>query len=147
MTKEEIVKMLNGSAEENADRVLKLLADSGSAWESRWSEREQEFARERDGLREAADRAVLEQRLESVLREKGARSVRAAKALLHGQLQPGADADEVERAVEELRLGEDGAVLFGAAPTGEKTDVGGGELMLQKVRDPAAVIRAAAGLL
>ena len=85
---------------------------------------------ERD-LREANERAAaleFDSMLDGVLREKGARNLKAARALIDLEaLRASKNQQEAARAaVDAIAGAEDSAFLFGAQPTGQKTDVGAG---------------------
>lgn len=89
--------------------------------------------------------------LDGVLRDKGARNIKAARAMLDlDTLRASTNRDaDIAAAVDGIVTGEDTAFLFGAAPaapTGEHAGVGGGAHSNNGEAQQTASLRAAFGL-
>lgn len=86
--------------------------------------------------------------IESALRERGVRSVKAAVALMDIEALRRSEnrREEINRAVEALAAGEEGSFLFAKEKTGRKVNIGGGRFGAGTRMSENEAIRRAAGL-
>jgi len=129
------IKPFKDAAKKSADDLAAKVAEIGEI--SKKAESAEEMTRKLTELQQkydadvqaANDRAAaieFDTMLDGILREKGARSIKAARAML--------DIDKIKtsrnqkndavKAVEELSASEEGAFIFAAQPTGRNTGVG-----------------------
>lgn len=91
-----------------------------------YAELQQKYNDDVKAAQERADNLEFDGLLDGVLRDKGAKNIKAARALMDmDALKSSKDRKaDMEAAVEKLVKGEDSAFLFGAQPTGGKGGVG-----------------------
>lgn len=146
MTREEMKKILpEGMDEKILDRVMQALRESEERVRSEMQEKyEAELRAAEEREREAQFQAAVDE----VLREKGCRSLRAAKALMDMDAlrEKGGAKEAIRRAVEELAGDSEGAFLFEAGATGRKVNIGGNGIRQTAQGGSMAAIRRAAGL-
>ena len=159
MTREEarkyLPKGLDGKAAEKLlakieeDEKRAALEMEAKAAEAAARQREYEELLERyeadvGGAREGEFAAQVEVELV----KKGARSIRAAKAMLDLEKIRKSEnrAEALKKAIEELMASEEGAFLFTAQRTGRKADIGGGAFKKMAQGSGTEAIRRAAGL-
>lgn len=136
---------------EKAEQAQKALAEKErQAQESKRALEEMQAKYEAEltqaGERERDARFLAE--VEKALRAKGAKSMKAAMALLDlEELKSGGDWEErIKRAIDELAASAEGAFLFTAEKTGRKMDIGGGRFRGGVQNEATSAIRRAAGL-
>lgn len=151
MNKEELRKLLPGeTSEETLERLAEKYAELEALAEQA-KEFEEKLARYEQQMREAEEReqeALFQAELERALERRGARSLKAAKALLDLEAlrQSENRAEAIRRAVEELACSEEGAFLFAQEKTGRRMDIGGGRFGAHAQTGATDAIRRAAGL-
>ncbi len=132
--------------EEDAARILAALNGEIAPYREK-AEQYDELIAQTQREKQQAQEQALQQEIERVLREKGARSLRAAKALLDMEAIRGREdwKKAIAEEVEKLEKSAEGAFLFLPEKTGRKVSVGAA---LKKAGggDETAAIRRAAGL-
>jgi len=134
-----------GADEKILDRVMQALREIEEGVRGEMQEKyEAELRAAEEREREAQFQAMVDE----ALREKGCRSLKAAKALLDMDAlrEKGGSKEAVRRAVEELAGDSEGAFLFEAGATGRKVNIGGSGIMAKAQGGSVAAIRRAAGL-
>ena len=152
MTKDELKKLLpKGVDERTLAKVVEKLeeearkaASAAQAQKRDYDELLEKYERDMQGAQEAA----FEAELDKALIRRGARSIKAAKAMLDVEKLRKSEnrAEEIRKAVEALASGEEGAFLFMPEKTGRRMHIGGGRFKNAVQGGEAAAIRRAAGL-
>lgn len=158
MTREQIRALLpEGTGEGVVTRLLDAMhREMGArAEDARRMEQLEEKARAYDELleqigqeRQRAREAQLQEDIDAALREKSARNLKAARALLDidALREKAGDAAAVKEAVEKLRRSAEGAFLFLPEKTGRRVNIGGENLGSSAPANAEQAIRRAAGL-